>query len=41
MWRWIVLHENEIQLIGACWIVVQVAAGMPTPNGTGPTSRWW
>ena len=22
-------------------VAVQIAAGMPTPNGTGPTSTWW
>ncbi|MFZ0787147.1 MAG: hypothetical protein WAN97_17680 [Candidatus Acidiferrales bacterium] len=41
MWRWIVLHKDEIELMAAWWVAVQVAAGMPTPNGTGPTSRWW
>jgi hypothetical protein len=41
MWGWIVAHKHEIEIVGACWFAVQVAAGMPTPNGTGPTSSWW
>jgi|GEM_PF-2823805 hypothetical protein len=41
MWAWIVAHKHEIEIVGACWLAVQVAAGMPTPNGSGPTSTWW
>lgn len=41
MWAWIVTHKHEVEIVGACWAAVQVAAGMPTPNGTGPASSWW
>ena len=40
MWGWIVAHKHEIEIVATCWFAVQVAAGMPTPNGTGPTSTW-
>ncbi|MGO9590546.1 MAG: hypothetical protein ACLP3K_10945 [Candidatus Acidiferrales bacterium] len=41
MWEWIVAHKHEIEIVGVCWFAVQMAAGMPTPNGSGPTSSWW
>ena len=41
MWAWIAVHKHEIEIVGVCWVAVQVAAGMPTPNGAGPTSNWW
>jgi hypothetical protein len=41
MWEWIAARRHEIEIVGACWFAVQMAAGMPTPNGSGPTSSWW
>ena len=42
MWEWIVARKHEIEIVGACWFAVQMAAGMPTPDGLGcTTSSWW
>lgn len=41
MWQWIVTHRADAELVGACWLAVQIAAGMPTPRESSSTAYRW
>lgn len=41
MWTWLAAHKHDVELVAACWFLVQIFAGMPTPNGTGITTTVW
>lgn len=41
MWPWIVMHHADVELVAACWLAVQIAAGMPTPRDSSSTTYKW
>ncbi len=41
MWQWLVMHRSDAELVAACWLAVQIAAGMPTPRATSSTAYTW
>ncbi|MGH9687740.1 MAG: hypothetical protein ACRD5K_11680 [Candidatus Acidiferrales bacterium] len=41
MREWIVTHRADAELVAACWLAVQIAAGMPTPREPSSTAYKW
>jgi hypothetical protein len=41
MVEWIVTHRTDTELVAACWLAVQIAAGMPTPRDSSSTIYKW
>jgi hypothetical protein len=41
MWEFLLAHRADAELIGACWLAVQIAAGMPTPRDASGTAYKW
>ncbi|HVB87864.1 MAG TPA: hypothetical protein VNK23_14485 [Candidatus Dormibacteraeota bacterium] len=41
MWQFLLAHRADAELIGVCWIAVQIAAGMPTPRDASNTAYKW
>lgn len=41
MWGWLASHRADVELAAACWLAVQVAAGMPTPRVDSSTAYKW
>jgi hypothetical protein len=41
MWEFLLAHRVDAELVGVCWLAVQIAAGMPTPrDASGNAYRW-
>lgn len=41
MWEFLLAHRADAELIGVCWLTVQIAAGMPTPRDASSTAYKW
>lgn len=41
MWRLIVTHRADVELVAAFWLAVQIASGMPTPRDTSSNTYKW
>ena len=41
MWEFLLTHRADAELVGVCWLAVQIAAGMPTPRDASSTAYKW
>ncbi|MGA9883578.1 MAG: hypothetical protein WBQ34_07660 [Candidatus Acidiferrales bacterium] len=41
MWEFLSTHRAQAELVGVCWLAVQIAAGMPTPCDASSTAYKW
>jgi len=41
MWEFLLTHRADAELVGVCWMAVQIAAGMPTPRENSSTAYKW
>ncbi len=41
MWELVARHKDDVALVAAFWLAVQVAAGMPTPRANSSTTYRW
>jgi len=41
MWDFLLTHRADAELVGAVWLAVQIAAGMPTPRDASGTAYKW
>jgi hypothetical protein len=41
MWAWLMNHRADVEFVAACWLAVQIAAGMPTPRDSSSTAYKW
>jgi len=41
VWQSLSAHRQDAELIAACWLAVQFAAGMPTPRDSSSTAYKW
>lgn len=41
MWEFLLAHRADAELVGICWLAVQIASGMPTPRDASSTAYKW
>jgi hypothetical protein len=41
VWQSLSAHRQDVELIAACWLAVQFAAGMPTPRESSSIAYKW
>jgi hypothetical protein len=41
VWQSLSAHRPDVELIAACWLAVQLAAGMPTPRESSSIAYKW